>query len=488
MNRSSDPGLGQWLITTSIIVLGLVVIYFLIQYSTVRAFMPTGMSIANLEVSGLDNEAARQRLADRYLNAPIVVYHGDLRIELDPRRDADFQLDFEEMFAQAQFEKERQDYWSGFLGYMTGRPVEVDSVELRATHNRETLRDSLRFIASQYDDPAQPPQPVPATLSFQYGEIGRRTNIEDSLAAVEAALYRPVNREAILTVEPVEPSRPNINLLSNLIVNHLEGFGGVASIFIYDLQTGDEIRINADAALSGMSVMKVPIVLETVRTLDQPPNAEISKLIEETLLDSGNFSANLLLDVIAGQDNAFLGADILTDSMRKLGLRNTFMVTPYEEQPRANKQTLDTPANQRIDINTNPDPNMQTTAEEIGSLMAMLYYCAENGGGALLAAFEGQITQEECRLIIDQMSVNFIGSLIEEGVPPETRVAHKHGWISDTHGDAGIVYSPGGDYVIVMYMHQANWLEWAVSSPLMADISRATYNYFNFDAPYLDRG
>ncbi len=488
MNRSSDPGLGQWLITTGIIVLGLVIIYFLIQYSAVRAFMPTGMKIANLDVGGLDNDGARQILSARYLSAPVVLFHGDQRIEIDPQRDADFQLDFESMLAEAQFERDGQDYWSGFLGFLTGRPVEVNPVQLRATHNRETLRDSLRFIASQYDDPAQPPQPVPATLSCQYGEIGRRTNIDDSLQAVEAALYRPVNREATLTVEPVEPPRPNINLLSNLIVNHLQGFPGVASVFIYDLQTGDEIRINADVAISGMSVMKIPIVLETYKTLTQPPNAEIQKLIYETLIESGNFSANLLLDVVAGQDNAFLGADLLTDSLRKLGLRNTFIVTPYEEQPRANKQTIETPANLRPDIYANPDPSMQTTAEEIGSLLAMIYYCAQNEGGALLAAFNGQVSRAECQEIIDIMSQNFIGSLIEEGVPSNTQVAHKHGWISDTHGDAGIVFTPGGDYVIAMYLYQDNWLEWAVSSPLMADISRATYNYFNFDAPFLDQG
>ena len=82
-------------------------------------------------------------------------------------------------------------------------------------------------------------------------------------------------------------------------------------------------------------------------------------------------------------------------------------------------------------------------------------------------------------------SQRVIGSLIEEGVPPDTPVAHKHGWISDTHADAGIVMSPGGDYVLVTYLYKPEWLEWEISSPLLADISRATYNYFNFDDPYL---
>jgi beta-lactamase class A len=86
------------------------------------------------------------------------------------------------------------------------------------------------------------------------------------------------------------------------------------------------------------------------------------------------------------------------------------------------------------------------------------------------------------------MVQNQIDSLIEEGVPPGTAVAHRHGWISDTHADAAIIYSPGGNYVIVQMLYKPNWLEWEVSSPLLANLSRATYNYFNFDNPYLGGG
>jgi hypothetical protein len=34
-------------------------------------------------------------------------------------------------------------------------------------------------------------------------------------------------------------------------------------------------------------------------------------------------------------------------------------------------------------------------------------------------------------------------------------------------------------------MFKQEWLEWEISSPLLAGISRATYNFFNFDNPYL---
>jgi hypothetical protein len=99
--------------------------------------------------------------------------------------------------------------------------------------------------------------------------------------------------------------------------------------------------------------------------------------------------------------------------------------------------------------------------------------------------YEGAVTQTECAEIINIMQRNEIGSLIEEGVPPTTAVAHRHGWISDTHGDAAIVFSPDSDYVLVVLLYKPNWLEWEISSPLLADISRLVYNYYNFDSPYL---
>ena len=65
-------------------------------------------------------------------------------------------------------------------------------------------------------------------------------------------------------------------------------------------------------------------------------------------------------------------------------------------------------------------------------------------------------------------------------MPEGTIVAHKHGFGStDTIGDAGVVFSPGGDYVIVMYMWKPDYLEWEVTAPIMATISRVVYRYFN---------
>jgi len=86
--------------------------------------------------------------------------------------------------------------------------------------------------------------------------------------------------------------------------------------------------------------------------------------------------------------------------------------------------------------------------------------------------------------MIDFLALNKIGVLIEAGVPDGTKVAHKHGWVStngiiNTIGDAGIVYTPGGNYILVVFLHHPEQLVWEPASKLLADLSRAVYNYFN---------
>ena len=131
-------------------------------------------------------------------------------------------------------------------------------VELRATHEPVALRDVLETVAASFDAPAQPPQPVPTTMSFQYGESGVHTDVEASMGDVVAAFYRPTAREAHLTLSPVQAERPDINLLLRLISNHLDdrAFGGVASIFILDLESGREILIDSGMPMTGMEYWK----------------------------------------------------------------------------------------------------------------------------------------------------------------------------------------------------------------------------------------
>jgi hypothetical protein len=117
-------------------------------------------------------------------------------------------------------------------------------------------------------------------------------------------------------------------------------------------------------------------------------------------------------------------------------------------------------------------------------LLRDIYQCSQSNSGKLINVFLGEISQAECTIMITYLTRNRIGSLIEAGVPESTPLAHMHGWemvdgIMYTLGDAGIVYSPGGDYVLVIFLYQPVQLIWDPVSELMADLSRTVYNYYS---------
>ena len=61
-------------------------------------------------------------------------------------------------------------------------------------------------------------------------------------------------------------------------------------------------------------------------------------------------------------------------------------------------------------------------------------------------------------------------------------MAHKHGWTElplTWVADAGIVYSPAGDYVLTLFFYNDRDMIWEPTSKLMADLSRSVYNYFD---------
>ncbi|MGD8586994.1 MAG: serine hydrolase [Chloroflexota bacterium] len=473
----------KWLLIGLIVAAGGFLLYKGFYWRLARYELPAGSEIADVDVSGLTQEEAWERVQEVYAH-PVYLYHRDEHVELDPA-SVGFTLDGEAMMAEAQRQQELRASWVSYAAFVLQRPLQPVKVPLIATHDQAGMKAMLQSVADFLDQPAQPPQMLIREEQVREGKSGYVTDLEASLAEAEAALYRPDNRVAQLVVVDEQPPEMSLELLADVIRTKLQGFDGLGSVFIMDLQTGEEIGINSDVAMSGLSILKIAIFVEAYRVMDGPPNDYQKQLLLDTATHSSNFGANLLLNEVAGEPNTYKGADILTESMRHLGLVNTFMAVPYDATPPAYRQTTYvTPANSKGEALTQPDETMQSTAEEIGSLLAMIYYCSK-GGGPLLAVYPDELTPDECQAIIDLMILNEEGNLIRYGVPEGTPVSHKHGWARATHADAGIVYSPGGDFVIVEYLDQpGDWLLADVSFPILREIARAAYNYFNIDDPY----
>lgn len=461
-----------------VIVIAIATLFLAWQYRDYRLSnrtLPADVVMAGLPVGGMTRAQALNALEVAFAT-PLTVRYLDQTLSLSPsmvglRYDAD-QTALNLNLALA----DRQSL-EGFISYVLRRQVAPTSVPVAVTYSEERLSRFLDRVADEYDEPPQEPTALPAALDFRPGRPGYTLDAQASRARLANALVLAAREEVELVVEVEKPPQKDLSLLKRLLQSRLEDHPGlIPGIFVKDLRTGDELSINGGVAYAGLSVLKIAVVEEAFRSLDQPPDVETTRLISETLTESDNLTANQLLRDVVDDGDAHRAVEKLTSSMRRLGLINTYMAAPYDEKDVASDVV--TPANSRTDISTEPDPFIQTTPLDVGLLLEMIYQCSR-GGGALIMNYPDSLTAEECQEMIKWMSENRIDSLIEAGLPVGTELAHKHGWTGDTHADAGLVFTPGGDFVLVVFLYRPEWLEWDESAPLIADISTATYNYFN---------
>ena len=468
----------------------------LIDYSRQRNNYPAGMTIGGVPVGGLSPQEASERVLLVY-NTPIEAQYGENIIHIDPPV-VGFELDIESMLTAADLLRTGGSFWGGYWNYLWNQTPPSTAIPLRAIISEEDLRSYLQNeIASRYDIPPEPARPIPGSAGFAPGQPGQVLDIDRAVLLIEDALRSPFNRTVSLTFQRSEATRPTLNNLEILLQQtiNLAGYDGVFGLYMLDLQSGQEIHFamdkgeqipsEPDVAFTASSTIKIPIMLSYyVKNGPDALDQRTSDLILNMIRKSENPPADALMERL----NSATGPLIVTEDLQKVGLENTFIAgffcNVYDPCPLLER--ISTPANQRVDVFTDPDAYNQTTTSDMGMLLADIYQCATTGGGALVAAFPGQITQEVCQQMISFLAADKIGVLIEAGVPEGTQVAHKHGWISDAGSgviknisDSAIVYTPGGNYVLVMYAYHPVQAVWEPVSELFADLSQIVYNYFN---------
>ncbi len=463
----------------------------LVTYSRIRASFPLGTVIAGVPVGGLDQQQAAERLVQAY-SYPVEVHYGNAVVQIRPAV-VDFDLQLETMLAVADQQRVNQPFWSAFWDYLWNRLPAPSEVPLRATFSEERLRIYLKDeIASRYDQPATSAQPVPGSTNFASGTPGLTLDVDRAVTLISDALRSPVARVVNLSVVKVSPPRPSFQNLQILLQQVIEssGFDGLTELYLMDLQTGQELNFaneNGNALTPGIaftaaSTMKIPIMVSTFRRTDEPLAANLSDLMTLMIERSENDPADRLMEQVMDRN---LGPLQLTKDMEDLGLPNTFLAGYfYAGAPLLRR--ISTPANQRTDVNTAPDPYNQTTPAEMGMLLSDIYQCSQSGGGTFAAVFPGEISQNECRQMINFLVLDKIGVLLQAGLPEGTQFAHKHGWVTDpvdgvihTISDAGIVYSSGGNYILTVYLYHPTQVIWDQANVMVAKLSLAVYNYYN---------
>jgi len=489
--RRGDVTIFRW-ISFGVLFLGvLLTVFQLIQYSRLRSAYPNGTVIAGVPVAGLNRQETAERLIQAY-SIPVEMRYGDAVVQIKPSI-AGFKLDVESMLAAADQQRISLPFWNAFWGFLWNQLPEPAEIPLRAEISDERLRAYLRDeVSTRYDKQPSPAQPVPGSSSFSPGQPGTVLDLDRAVILVTDALRNPANRVVNLTYSiqnPSRPSFPNLQVMMQQVLT-VNNFDGLAEIYLYDIASGQEINFAWNAgeiiapgiAFTAASTMKIPIMISTFRRLEEPSPANITSLMESMIELSENDPADRLMEEVI---DSRLGPLAVTEDLQKMGYDNTFLAGFFYPGA-ALLRDFTTPANSREDVSSDPDRYNQTTPVEAGMLLNDLYQCASSGGGTFAAVFPGQISQAECRLMISYLTKNRIAVLIEAGVPEGVQVAHKHGWLTDsadglihTISDAAIVYSPGGNFILVIYLYDQEQLLFDPANELVASITQSIYNYYN---------
>lgn len=480
----------RWISILFILAAVMMFVWQLVRYSQVRSAYPPGLKIAGVPVGGLSTQLAAQRIEQAYSIA-VEIRYGDAVIQVKPAAIG-FELNLDAMLAEAELQRVNQPFWSSFWDFLWNQlPVPVE-VPLRAKISEDRLRSYLQSeVAVRYDRPASAAVPVPGSTSFQSGQPGTQLDIERAITLIEDALKSPTSRTVNLTYNRLSPSRPSLQTLQVLLkqIIDVSKFEGITELYMLNLQNHQEIHfayqsgknIPPDIAFTAASTIKIPIMITIFQRTAEPAPKDVTDSVARMVEFSENAPADALMEKLLDKT---LGPLEVTKSIQALGLKNTFLAGFfYPGAPLLKRIT--TPANQRKDYFTDPDPYNQTTPAEMGQLLDDIYQCAEMGGGSFAAVFPGEISQNECRQMINYLVLNRLPVLITAGLPEGTTIAHKHGWIEEQDGlmhtisDSAIVYTPGGNYILTIYMWNKSQLLFDPANALMADLSRAVYNYFN---------
>jgi beta-lactamase class A len=253
---------------------------------------------------------------------------------------------------------------------------------------------------------------------------------------------------------------------SRQILQRLSSFHGEVGLVVKDLKTGWTFLHNDEALFPAASLIKIPIMVACFKAFqeglldlnekyvlkrkDRVSGSGIlrrmrnggaftyEELINYMVTHSDNIATNVLIEK--------LGFDYINGVFRELGLKETVL----------NRKMIDFTARENGLEN-------YTSASEMAELLEDIY-----SGRALTPEIS-----ERCLKILKEQKIN---DRLPRYLPREAVVAHKTGLEREVCHDAGIVFSPHGDYVIAILVR--TWSGPLTAKNFIARLSSYFYQVF----------
>ena len=226
--------------------------------------------------------------------------------------------------------------------------------------------------------------------------------------------------------------------LRKKIEHVLAGYTGRWGIVIQSHTTRERVEINPEMTFPSASMIKVPILYEVVRqtasgliSLDESlvvtnhfrvggagilkelrPNISMTvrELLTLMIILSDNTATNMLIDLV--------GMDSVNKTMKDLGLEQTVL----------RRRMMDFEAALAGKEN-------DTSAADLALLFSIIYG-------------NSKLPTEYSELMLDILTRQQVQDKLPFYLPEETVIAHKTGTLSGVEHDGGILFLPGGPYII----------------------------------------
>ncbi len=273
-------------------------------------------------------------------------------------------------------------------------------------------------------------------------------------------------------------SELTLSKLEQQIIQEFEEEKGTFALAFKDLDTGEELLINARDSFHAASTMKTPVLIELYKqaaegkfslsdsvlvknefhsivdsslySLSVGDDSEselytrvgvkrtIYDLAYDMIIVSSNLATNILIELV--------DAKKVTQSMRELGAPDIQVLRGVEDIKAFEKGLSNS-----------------TTAYDLMRIFEKL------GNGEV-------VNQQACDDMIDILLDQKFNEIIPAQLPEEVKVAHKTGSITAVHHDSGIVFLPDGrKYVLVLLSKELG--DFDSGTERMAKVSRMIYDY-----------
>jgi beta-lactamase class A len=252
--------------------------------------------------------------------------------------------------------------------------------------------------------------------------------------------------------------------------------GAVVGVAFHDLGSNVQLNINGDSLFHAASTMKVPVMIEYFRAMDQRRIAvnqnvlllnQFGSIVDGSpySLDAGDDSDSSLYTLVGSRVAVSLLVEHMITRSSNLAT-NAVIAVVGATAANATAHALGAPT---IRVLRGVEDNL-AFRQGLNNVTSPIDLAV------LLEAIERRraASPEACNQMLSILQRQEFNDEIPAGLPRGTRVAHKTGWITGVRHDAALVYPPGRAPYVLVVLTRGIPVENAART-LIADLSRTIW-------------